>query len=64
MNHNSVTRGPSDSPFNNLDSELEAAVAEVDRTLIRWMLSLTPEERLRAATRFGRTIEKLRRARA
>ncbi len=35
----------------------------VDLTLIRWMLSLTPEERLRVLQETVRSLEKLRDAR-
>jgi hypothetical protein len=33
------------------DPTLEKAVAELDSTLVEWMLSLTPIERLEAVTR-------------
>ncbi len=40
----------------------EAAPAEdgVDRTLIRWMLSLTPAERLQVLQRNAQAIQKVR----
>jgi len=34
----------------------------VDLTLIRWMLSLSPAERLRAGQRFARSVLRIRRA--
>lgn len=43
------------------DTALQAAAAEVDRTLIRWMLSLTPLERLRASTNAARALYRFRR---
>ncbi|MHC4849522.1 MAG: hypothetical protein ACYTEG_13845 [Planctomycetota bacterium] len=43
-------------------ADLERASHEVDRTLIRWALSLTPRERLRAATRTARMLGRFRRA--
>lgn len=33
----------------------------VDRTLIRWMLSLTPSERLDALTQFAESLRRIRR---
>ncbi|MCW3097468.1 MAG: hypothetical protein JWL77_3086 [Chthonomonadaceae bacterium] len=35
---------------------------EVDLTLIRWMLSLSPLERLRTAQRYARSAQRLRNA--
>jgi hypothetical protein len=35
---------------------------EVDITLIRWMLSLSPIERLRTAQRYARSAQRLRNA--
>jgi hypothetical protein len=35
---------------------------EVDVTLIRWMLSLSPIERLRTAQRYARSAQRLRNA--
>lgn len=35
---------------------------EVDITLIRWMLSLSPLERLRTAQRYARSAQRLRNA--
>ena len=46
------------------DASLDQAVQEVDRSLLRWSLGLSPRERLRAATRAGMILTKLRRARA
>lgn len=45
-----------------VDPELVEAAREVDRTLIRWSLGLTPLERLRACTRATSTLERLRHA--
>lgn len=42
------------------DPELVAAVAEVDWTLLRWSLSLSPLERLRAASRAASALTRLR----
>lgn len=44
------------------DPEVIAAVAEVDRSLIRACLDRTPTERLRVAAAQQRTIARLRRA--
>ena len=38
--------------------ELEAASYEVDETLLRWTLSLSLRERLRAATRSSRMLDR------
>lgn len=38
----------------------EASNDGVDRTLIRWMLSLTPEERLRAVQDHANAVRRLR----
>jgi hypothetical protein len=38
----------------------ESAKDGVDRTLIRWMLSLTPEERLRAVQNHANAVRRLR----
>lgn len=46
------------------DASLDQAVQEVDRSLLRWSLGLSPRERLRAATRAGMILTRLRRARA
>jgi hypothetical protein len=43
------------------DPELLEAANEVDVTLLRWSLGLTPLERLRACTRTVDTLERLRR---
>jgi hypothetical protein len=45
-----------------IDPELVAAAHEVDRTLLRWSLGLTPLERLRACTQATGTLERLRHA--
>jgi hypothetical protein len=42
------------------DPDLVEASHEVDRTLLRWSLELTPLERLRACTRTATTLELLR----
>ena len=42
------------------DPELLAAADEVDVTLLRWSLSLSPLERLRACTKATRALERLR----
>ncbi len=44
------------------DPELLEASYEIDRTLLRWSLGLTPLERLRACTQATSTLERLRRA--
>ena len=44
------------------DPELVEAAREIDRTLLRWSLSLTPMERLHACTQATSTLERLRRA--
>jgi hypothetical protein len=43
------------------DPELVEASREVDRTLLRWALELTPLERLRACMRTTSTLDSLRR---
>lgn len=43
------------------DPELVEASREVDRTLLRWSLELSPLERLRACTRTTTTLSFLRR---
>ncbi|MCA9655604.1 MAG: hypothetical protein KC501_37185 [Myxococcales bacterium] len=43
------------------DPELVAASWEIDVTLLRWSLGLTPLERLRASLRTAGTLERLRR---
>ena len=43
------------------DPDLVEASHEVDRTLLRWSLELTPLERLRACARTTATLERLRR---
>ncbi len=45
-----------------LDPELVMAAREIDRTLLRWSLGLTPLERLRACTQATGTLERLRHA--
>jgi hypothetical protein len=44
------------------DDEIVAASYEVDRTLLRWALSLSPRERLQAATRTARMLGRFHRA--
>lgn len=44
------------------DELLAQAAREVDRTLIRWALSLSPLNRLRAATQSAASLEALRNA--
>lgn len=44
------------------DPDLTKASYEIDRTLLRWSLGLTPIERLRACTQATSTLERLRRA--
>jgi len=39
-----------------------SAVADVDRSLLRWSLDLPPRERLRACSRAAATFARLRRA--
>jgi hypothetical protein len=41
--------------------ELEQLAREVDRTLIQWSLSLSPMERLRAASKSLRGLRRFRR---
>lgn len=43
------------------DPDLLEAANEVDVSLLRWSLGLTPLERLRACTRTAGTLERLRR---
>lgn len=44
------------------DPELVEAAREIDRTLLRWSLSLTPLERLRACSQAAATLARLRNA--
>lgn len=44
------------------DPDLVEAAREVDQTLLRWSLGLTPLERLRACTQATSTLERLRHA--
>lgn len=44
-----------------LEDEWALAAREVDQTLLRWMLSMTPRERLRAAAQYGRTLARFHR---
>jgi hypothetical protein len=46
-----------------LDSELRAAVHDVDRSLIRLSLAQTPRARLRSSSNMISTLMRLRRAR-
>jgi hypothetical protein len=53
------------SPYVEQDKSLREEAHEysedgVDLTLIRWMLSMTPSERLRTLQGFVRSIERLR----
>lgn len=43
-----------------LDPLMVQASAEVDRSLLRWMLSLSPRERLRAAGRAAGALARIR----
>jgi hypothetical protein len=45
----------------DLDPELAEASEEVDPTLVSWSLALSPRERLRAAIRAGRALDRFRR---
>lgn len=40
---------------------MEQAAAEVDRSLLRWALEMSPLERLRACTRAARALARLSR---
>lgn len=44
-----------------MDRELALAAAEVDRTLMRWFLALSPLERLRSAASSSRTWSRFKR---
>ncbi|MDH3745431.1 MAG: hypothetical protein OES47_10055 [Acidobacteriota bacterium] len=44
-----------------LDPLIVAAAAEVDRSLLRWMLSLSPRARLEASTNATRALSRIRR---
>ena len=44
-----------------LDPLLVEAAADVDRTLIRWALSLSHRERLRASTKATKALSRIRR---
>lgn len=48
-------------PVDGLDPLLIAASVEVDRTLLRWMLTLSPRARLRASTKATQTLARFRR---
>ncbi len=45
----------------SLDPELRQAVTEVDRSLVRLSLSMSPRERLRSASNILRTLTRFRR---
>ncbi|MCB9701150.1 MAG: hypothetical protein H6711_04620 [Myxococcales bacterium] len=45
-----------------LDPDIVQASYEIDLSLLRWSLSLTPLERLRSCTRSARALARLRRA--
>ena len=55
-----LTRDPAPSPD---DDNPRRSQSEVDRSLIRWMLSLTPTVRLQVLQKNVRAIARLRRAR-
>lgn len=44
------------------DPDLVQASREIDRTLLRWSLGLTPLERLRACSQATATLDRLRHA--
>jgi len=52
---------PLPAPLASIDADLLEAVEDVDPTLLAWSLSLSPLERLRAATRAASTLAKFRR---
>jgi hypothetical protein len=49
-------------PTFELDPDIEAAVADVDRSLLAWFATLSPTERLQYVTRQMRTICEAREA--
>lgn len=49
-------------PAVELDPEIEAAVADVDRSLLAWFATLSPDERLDYVARQMRTICEAREA--
>ena len=53
---------PSGAP--DVDQLVRQAAREVDRTLIRWALSLSPLDRLRAAVNSGTSLQALRDAKS
>ena len=58
-----MARKPREQGQEKRDSLAERSADCVDLTLIRWMLSLTPAERLRAGQNFANSILRLRAAR-
>jgi hypothetical protein len=52
-------RAPSNSQAEELEELFVQASREVDRTLIHWALSLSPLDRLRAATKSAASLEAL-----
>lgn len=48
-------------PEARLERQIRDAVDEVDDSLLDWMLSLTPRERLRAASRASRALSRFHR---
>ncbi len=54
--------GPGDAPSFGPDPVIEAYKRDVDRTLLRENLKLTPDERLRQLVRLQRFAEEVRKA--
>ena len=68
MPHDTAVRSPTLAELleqvARLDPLLVEAADEVDRGLLRWSLSLTPRERLRACSRAAATLARLGRGRS
>jgi hypothetical protein len=56
-----VPTRPSAAQPAHLDPLIVEAAKDVDGSLLRWALSLTPRERLRACTRATRALSRFRR---
>ncbi len=53
---------PDGSPTSSIDAVIEVYKRDVDRSLLREMLALTPDERVRRLVEFLRVAAELRRA--
>lgn len=54
-------RDPAPAPANSIDAVIEVLKRDIDRTLVRESLALTPEQRIRRLIAFIRTARELQR---